>query len=173
MTAKIIVIISSLVLLSGCYPIDTDATFSDDYNFAEYKSEPVYLSFRENKDASYYFLLGKDSDSNNFRITVRWKNKQRGTLLFDGQRTTLKFMVDRKKIYQYHPIMKTRVVTYNLNINGHEEEAVFEMPEEVFREIAYARYVTVELKGRSKTVIGEFNRLNTKKAFRNFYENSI
>ena len=159
--------------LAGCYPIDTESTFSDDYNFAESKSRPVYLTFRDNKDASFYFLLSKESDTTDFRITVRWKNRNKGTLLFDGQRTTLKFLVDREKIYQYHPVMKTKIVSYNLNISGHEEEGVFEVPEEVFREIAYARHISVELKGRRKTVFGEFNRLNTKKAFRDFYEKSI
>lgn len=167
------IIIVSLLLISGCYPVETDSSFNDDYNFAEFRSEPVYLSFRENKDNPYYFLLGKDSDSGNFRITVRWKSRSKGTLLFDGERTSLKFLVDRKKIYQYHPIAKTKVVVYDINIGGHEEEAVFELSEDVFREIAFAQYVTVELKGRSKTVIGEFNRWNTKKAFRDFYQNSF
>lgn len=169
---RISVIFILFPLLAGCYPIYTDSIYHDD-EFAEYKSEPVYLSFRDNKDASYYFLLSKDSDSDNFRIIVRWKNKNKSTLLFDGERTTLTFLVDRQKIYKYHPAMKTKIVMYDINVNGHEEEAVFDIPNDIFRQIAYAKYVTVELKGRSKTVIGEFNRLNTHKAFRDFYQNSF
>lgn len=168
------ILLSVLVLVvSGCYPVETMNSFSDDISFAESESKPVYLSFRDNKKASYYFLLSKDSENPNYRITVRWKNPKKSQLLFDGLRTTMKFLVNREKIYRFHPIKNTRVIAYNMNTRGQEEEGVFELPEEVFREIAYAKAVQVELSGRKKTVIGEFNRLNTMKAFRNFYEESL
>lgn len=161
-----------LVSLCACYPVDTQNTFNNEFNFLETKSEPVYLSFRDNKDASFYFFLSKDSNDNYFKIIVRWKNKNKTQLLFDGQRSSLKFLVEQQKIYTYHPSKRTKVVAYNINTGTNEEEGIFEIPEEIFREIAYAKNVSVELRGKNKTVIGYFNKLNTQKAFRNFYENS-
>ncbi len=159
-------------LLSGCYPVDTVSLFDDNIDYAESHSRPIYLTFRDNKDSSFYFLLSKESEESYYKLIVRWQNPNKSDLLFDGERTSLKFMVDRQNVYSFHPVKKTKVVSYDINSGGKEEEGVFEIPHAVFREIAYAKYISVQLKGRAKTVIGEFNRLNTKKAFRDFYENS-
>ena len=162
----------ALTLISGCYPIDTVSIFDDNIDYAESYSRPIYLTFRDNKNSSFYFVLNKESEDPHYTLIVKWKNPNKSDLLFDGERTSLKFMVDRKNVYTFHPVRKTKVVAYDINSGGKEEEGMFEIPHDVFRKIAYAKYVSVQLKGRSKAVIGEFNRFNTKKAFRDFYEKS-
>ena len=169
---KILFFLLALTLISGCYPIDTVSIFDDNIDYAESYSRPIYLTFRDNKNSSFYFVLNKESEDPHYTLIVKWKNPNKSDLLFDGERTSLKFMVDRKNVYTFHPVRKTKVVAYDINSGGKEEEGMFEIPHDVFRKIAYAKYVSVQLKGRSKAVIGEFNRFNTKKAFRDFYEKS-
>jgi hypothetical protein len=103
---------------------------------------------------------------------VRWKSPRKGDLLFNGFATTLKFLVNNETIYTYTPIKRPKIVAYDLNSRGHEEEAVFSIGREEFIKIAYAKSVNAELTGRRNTMIGVFSRRNTIRAFREFAENS-
>ena len=128
--------------------------------------------FKKKGELPFYFMLNRDSKEVDYRLIVRWKSSKKGDLLFNGFKTTLKFLVDNEKIFSYKPVIRPRVVAYNLNSRGHEEEAIFSINREEFMKIAYAKSVSVELLGRNNTSIGYFSRRNTLKAFREFAENS-
>jgi hypothetical protein len=117
-------------------------------------------------------MLNRDSKENDFKLIVRWKSPRKGDLLFNGFDTTLKFLIDNQKIFTYSPIKRPRIVAYDLNSRGHEEEAEFSINREEFIKIAYAKSVRAELTGRRDTMIGVFSRRNTLRAFREFAENS-
>ena len=103
---------------------------------------------------------------------MRWKSGKKGDLLFNGFDTTLKFLVDNKEIYTYRPVKRPKIVAFDLNTRGHEEEAYFSIGRDEFMKIAYAKSVSAELVGRNNTMIGYFSRHNTFRAFREFAENS-
>ena len=117
-------------------------------------------------------MLRRDSTKDYYELTVRWNNARRGDILFNGPQTTLKFLIDNAKIYSFSPALPPRVKAYNINDNTHEEEGVFILNPEQFREIAYAKAVAVELNGRNNIVYGSFNYRNTFRSFKDFFENS-
>ncbi len=158
--------------LSGCYSIETSSSYNRGFTWARSHSKPIYLSFRDTKTTPFYFLLNRDSKQKDYKLVVRWRNSKKGDILYNGLDTTLKFLVDQSKIFTFKPILRPKVVAYNLNSRTHEEEGIFSIGEEEFRAITYAKSVTVELTGRYNTVVGIFNRRNTFKAFKEFIETS-
>jgi hypothetical protein len=117
-------------------------------------------------------MLSRDSKKQDYELAVRWTTKKKGNVLFIGYDTTLKFLIDKAQILTFAPIKRPKIVSFNLNSKGSEEEAIFSLSSEEFMKIAYAKSVTVELTGRNNTVVGTFSRRNTIKAFRDFAETS-
>jgi len=159
-------------MISGCYSIETTNNYNSDFTWGKSRSKPIYLSFRDTKSTPFYFMLSSDSKKQGYELAVRWTSRKKGDMLFNGYNTTLKFLVDKAKIFTFTPIKRPKIVSFDLNSRGHEEEAVFFLSSEEFREIAYAKSVTVELTGRRNTVMATFSRRNTIKAFRDFAETS-
>ena len=160
------------LILTGCYSAETSSTYNQGFTWGRSSSKPIYLSFRRAKELPFYFMLNRDSKEVDYKLIVRWKSPRKGDLLFNGFETTLKFLIDKEKILTYKPIKRPRVVAYDLNSRGHEEEATFSINREDFMKIAYAKSVSAELSGRFNTSIGHFSRRNTIRAFREFAENS-
>lgn len=169
---KFICFLLTLLALSGCYAIGTSSSYNSEFTWARSHSKPIHLSFADTKTTPFYFLLNRDSKQKDYKLTVRWSNSKKGDILYNGFDTTLKFLVDKSKILTFKPILRPKVVAFNLNSRTHEEEGVFSISEEEFREITYAKSITVELTGRHNTVVGSFNRRNTFKAFKEFIETS-
>ena len=169
---NLIVLIALSLILSGCYSAETTSTYNQSFTWGRSSSQPIYLSFKKAKSTPFYFMLKRDSKETDYKLIVRWKSARKGDLLFNGLNTTLKFLVNNEKILTYKPIKKTRIVEYNLNIGGHEEEAIFSIGSDYFMMIAYAKSVSAELVGRYNTEIGYVTRRNTIRAFREFAENS-
>jgi hypothetical protein len=161
-----------LLGLCACSEVETTNVYNRNLTMARSTSKPIYLSFSDNKNASFYFLLSRDTKFKDYQLHVRWHSPQRGELVFNDTASTLKFFVDGTKILTFHPVKRPRIVAYNLDKKGHEEEGIFLLSEEELRQIAYSKNVTAELTGKYVTVTGKFNRHNTMKAFRNFMENS-
>lgn len=160
------------LILTSCYSAETTSTYNSSFTWGRSNSKPIYLMFKKKGELPFYFMLNRDSKEVDYKLIVRWKSPRKGDLLFNGSKTTLKFLVDNEKIYSYQPATRPRVVAYNMNSKGHEEEAIFSINREEFMKIAYAKSVSVELLGRNNTSIGYFSRRNTLKAFREFAENS-
>ncbi|MDP4832676.1 MAG: hypothetical protein NWP91_04335 [Rickettsiaceae bacterium] len=160
-------------VLSGCYSIGTSNNYNSELTWGKSRSKPIYLSFKDTKSTPFYFMLSRDSKKQDYELTVRWKSNSKGDVLFNGYDTTLKFLVDKAKILTFSPVKRPKVVAFNLNSKGAEEEAIFSLSSEEFMKIAYAKDVTVELTGRRNTVMGVFSRRNTIKAFRDFAETSL
>ena len=160
------------IILSGCYSAETSSNYNHGFTWANSQSKPIYLSFKDTKQTPFYFLLSRDSLEQDYKLAVRWQSRRKGDILFKGHDTTLKFLVNNSKILTFKPIRRPKIVAYNLNSRGHEEEGVFSLTADEFIDIAYAKAVTVEITGRHNTVVGIFSRRNTMKAFRDFAENS-
>ncbi len=158
--------------LSGCYSAETSSTYNQGFTWGRSASKPIYLTFKAAKTTPFYFMLNRDSKEVDYKLIVRWKSPRKGDILFNGMNTTLKFLVDNEKILTYSPIKRPRIVAYDLNSRGHEEEATFAINRDDFMKIAYAKSVSAELVGRNNTMIGYFSRRNTIRAFREFAENS-
>ena len=109
-----------------------------------------------------YFLLNRDSKEVDYKFIVRWKSPRKGDLLFNGFKTTLKFLIDNEKILTYKPIKRSRVPAYDLNSRVHEEEANFSINREDFIKIAYTKSVSAELSGRYNTSIDYFSVIQNK-----------
>lgn len=169
---NLIILVALSITLSSCYPASTNSTYNPNFTWGRSSSKPIYLTFRSAKVTPFYFMLNRDSKENDFKLIVRWKSPRKGDLLFNGFDTTLKFLIDNQKIFTYSPIKRPRIVAYDLNSRGHEEEAEFSINREEFIKIAYAKSVRAELTGRRDTMIGVFSRRNTLRAFREFAENS-
>lgn len=161
-----------LLALTSCYSVETNSTYNQGFTWGRSTSKPVYLTFKRAKELPFYFLLNRNSREVDYKLIVRWKSPRKGDLLFNGLETTLKFLIDNEKIFTYKPIKRPRIVAYDLNSRGHEEEATFSISSEEFMKIAYAKSVSAELSGRNNSSIGYFSRRNTIRAFREFAENS-
>jgi len=161
-----------LVSLVGCYSVETSNSYNHNFTWAESSSQPIYLSIRDTKGTSFYFLLSRDSSQQDYKLKVRWHSPRKGDILFNSFNTTLKFLIDNERILSFQPVSRPRIVAYNLNSRGHEEEGVFSLTQEEFVQIAYANRVNVELNGRNNSVSAIFNKRNTFKAFQDFAKNS-
>lgn len=161
---------SVLQIISGCYQVQMNPRYNSNLTWARFDSSPVHLSFQDTKTTPFYFLLGRDSNNNKYRIRVIWYSPTTGDILFNGYGTTLKFLVNNEKIMSFAPVSRPKIVAYDINSYGHEEEAIFLLTRDEFFEIAFAQDVQVELNGRNNTVLASFNRRNTFRAFRKFAE---
>lgn len=158
----------TLIALSGCYSSETSSHYNKDLTWAHSESKPIYLSFKKTKDTSFYFLLSRDTNRDDYKLRVRWHSSKKSDVLFNGYDSTLKFLIDNEKILSFNPIKKPKIVAYNINSNGREEEGIFSLTRDEFYTIAYSKEITVELNGKNQTVTGYFNRRNSSKAFREF-----
>jgi hypothetical protein len=161
-----------LIALCSCYSVETTNVYNKDMTMAKSVSKPIYLTFADNKNASFYFLLSRDTKFLNYQLHVRWRSPERDNMIFNDKQSTLKFLVNGADILTFHPVKRPKVVSYNLDKKGHEEEGIFFLSESEMRKIAYAKNVSVELTGKHITVNARFNNRNTTKAFRDFVENS-
>lgn len=169
---KILPLFLILIALAGCYPVETSSRYNKDFTWAHSQSDPIYLSFRDTKNSPFYFMLSRDTNHKDYKLHVRWHSNNKNDLLFNGYDSTLKFLVNKEKIMSFNPVKKPKVVAFDLNTNGHDEEALFSLTKEEFLALAYAKEVNVELTGRYHSVNAYFNQRNTMRAFQNFAENS-
>lgn len=172
MLRSILLFIIIATSFCGCYPVETNNSYNYNFTWAQSSSKPIYLSFRDTKGTSFYFFLSRDSLDQDYKLRVRWKSMRKGDILFNGLNTTLKFLVNHERLLTLQPIARPKIVAYDLNSSGHEEEGIFSLKPEEFAQIAYAKNVTVELTGRNNSVMGTFNRRNTLKGFQDFAKNS-
>jgi hypothetical protein len=155
------------LLVSGCYPINTTTNYDKAWTTKSSYSEPIHLSFKDSKHSPYYFLLRNDYSAGTYQLVVRW-NSPDSDVLFNGTKSTLKFLIDDSEVLSFAPIKQTTIVSYNLDTKGHQEEAIFIVPYDDLHKIAYAKRVKTELTGKYAVVMGKFNKFHTFKAFRNF-----
>ncbi|NRB11484.1 MAG: hypothetical protein HRU35_07770 [Rickettsiaceae bacterium] len=167
---KILLLLCCLILFltTGCFPVETTNIYNRKLTSVKSVSKPVYLSVPNTKKTTFYFILSYNSRDCLYRIHVHWRNPKSKELLFDGRNSTLKFLVDNKKLLKFYPEKHPRVTKYDLDSNGHEEEAVFVLNNKEFYLLAEAKNVDVELSGRYITIHAKFNVRNTKKAFQDF-----
>lgn len=156
-------------ILQSCSP-KTTISFNSEYSWAASESAPIHLSFANTKEAPFYFILRRDSNYKDIRLHVFWQASN-NDILYNSYETSLKFLIDNEQILTFNPIKAPKIIAYNIDKKGHEEEGVFSLSIEQFLLIAYANKVMVQLEGKNKTVIGNFNRWKTFRAFKNFAEN--
>ena len=166
-----VAIVALVMSLSGCYPIDTTTVYNKSWTKAYSTSEPIYLSFRNNQHASFHFKLKHNAPSKEYLLYVYWDSPT-NDILFNGVKSTLKFLINGFDLIMLQPVKAPKIIAYNLETKGHQEEAIFRLTYEQLNSIAKARSVEAELTGKYIAVIGYFNRIHTLKAFRNFTSNS-
>lgn len=164
---KIYVLI--FILICGCYSVNSNTTVDKDLRSGYTTSLPVHLSFKNTKKASFYFILKHKVASEDYFIHVRWVNYGASTL-FNGLNTQLTFLIDNMEVIDLFPVRLPKIVAFNIESKGYEEEAVFKLNEVQLRKIAYAKYVDAELIGKYISVIGSFNKYHTFRAFKDFAE---
>lgn len=158
-----------IFLLSGCYSVETNIVYNKSLTQGKSSSQPIFLTFADNKKSPFHFILKHAVASDNYHLYVRWASPTK-ELLFDGTNSTLKFLVNKSEIITLLPVKMPKIVAYNIENKSHMEETIFNLSAEQIRSLAYAKTVEVELTGRYIVVEARFNRLNTFKAFRNFVE---
>lgn len=135
-------------------------------------SAPIYLSFAESRDGSFYFILEKNITTEKFFLKVRWVSAKQEPQ-FDGSHNTLKFLINRDELIDLLPIAAPKIASYNIENGSLEEEAMYSISREQLETIAAAKFVVAELSGKyNKVSVGRFNRLHTTMAFREFLKNS-
>lgn len=169
---KIIFSIILTLSISGCYSIETNTNYNRKNTWAHAESKPIHVKLQNGKHTPFYFLLSRNSNNMDYKLTVRWKNAGHGDILFNGFDTTLKFLIDKTKFITLHPVSRPKVIAFNLNNRTHEEEGIFILTPEQFKQLAFAKYVSIELTGRGNTVYAAFNLYHTSRAFKDFFENS-
>ena len=155
-----------LLCLSGC-AIETTTTYNKSLTSGYSTSEPIYLGFHDNKNASFYFLLKHKAPSSEYLLYVRW-NSPDHEIIFNGTKSTIRFLLDHSNVITLQPVKPPKIMAYNIENKGHIEEAVFNLTADQLQLLASAKKVEVELTGRYITVVGTFNRMHTSKAFKNF-----
>jgi hypothetical protein len=167
---RYLVLIFTLLFFNACFPVETTKIYSRDLTKGQSHSEPIYLSFLDNKNSSFYFILSRDMAFDQFLLKVRWIN-QGHDLQFNGQASTLKFLVDNESVFTLLPIKMPKIASYRIDEGGLEEEALYMLTREELTKLANAKDVSVELTGKNKIVIGTLNRLHSFKAFKDFLIN--
>jgi hypothetical protein len=163
-------LLSTILVLNlcACQSVSTTTNFSELEDFAVSKSKPISLSFKDNKDMPFYFLLSKSTSNDNTKLIVRWVSPKRGQVLLDKTTCKIRFLLDNTIIISLLPISPPKIVSYNLNNFSHEEEAVFLLNKEQLYSISTSKNVVVELSGKRNTLTGYFNRYNTTRGFQDF-----
>ena len=62
-------------------------------------------------------MLSRDSKKQDYELAVRWTSNKKGDVLFNSYDTTLKFLVDKAKIFTFAPVKRPKIVSFNLNSN--------------------------------------------------------
>ncbi len=160
------------MLLSSCFAIETSREYNKDMTKGSSTSEPIYLSFVNTKDGSFYFILQKNINAEKYTMHVRWVcRKQEGQ--FNGTNSSLKFLVDSEDIISLFPALPPKVASYNIEDGSFEEDAMYSISLEDLKKITSAKKVIVELTGKyNKVIIGHFNKFHTFRAFKEFLVNS-
>jgi len=156
-----------MFLISGCFAVETATVYNKSKTQANSESKPIHLGFHDNKHTSFYFILKHKALATEYFLHVRWMSQDKD-VLFNHLKTSLKFLVNNLEIITLHPIKTPRLIAYNLDSNGHEEESIFSLTHDQLNTIANAKKVEVELTGKYLIVVGHFNKIHTFKAFRNF-----
>lgn len=172
MTSHSTVILSILVCLmvSGCFPIDTTRVYNKSMTSGVSHSENIYLSFKDNKHASFYFLLERNLSSDQYILKVRWINSTR-ELHSKGMETSLRFLVDKEEIIRLMPCKPPKIASYRIDEGGIEEEICYCMTKNQLEEIANAKTASVELSGRYLFVVGILNKRHSFRAMKDFLHN--
>ncbi|WPY01221.1 hypothetical protein Trichorick_01127 [Candidatus Trichorickettsia mobilis] len=157
-----------LLCLSGC-AIETTTIYNKSLTSGYSTSEPIYLGFHDNKNASFYFLLKHKAPSSEYLLCVRW-NSPDHEIIFNGTKSAIRFLLDNSNIITLQPVKPPKIIAYNIENKGHIEEAMFNLTADQLRLLASARKVEVELTGKHITVLGTFNRMHTSKAFKDFLD---
>jgi len=169
---KFFILVILAILVSGCYSTETTHTYNVNYTRAKSESNPIYLTFKDTKDAPFYFILKRDSKEKDYKLIAHWKSPYKSEPLFNGQKTTLKFMINNLEIISLNPIKRPKLSSYSIESRGHEEEAIFSLDYDQLMAIANAKSATAELRGKHKTVVGVFNKRNSFRGFKNFLKNA-
>lgn len=169
MSWKGLYLICTLFVLSSCFSIGTTSDYNKNWTRAVSTSEPIYLSFKDNKHASYFFTLKHDTNDNTYLLYVYW-NAPDNEQLFNGTKSTLKFLIDKEVVITLHPIKIPKTIGYDLETKGHQEHAAFALNYDQLKAIATANNVDVELTGKYIVVNSYFNKIHTFKAFNNFVD---
>lgn len=164
-----------ILLLSSCKSIGTETTYNKKMTRGVSVSKPIYLSFNGKNaktDPTFFFLLEKKQTNHEcIYLKVRWyspyKEKQ-----FKGTESTLAFLINESSILTLHPIKKPRIIGYNIDKGGFEEEAIYTLTNDQLRDIAYAKNVSVELTGKYKIMTARLTKYHSFQAIKNFIENS-
>ncbi len=156
--------------LSACWYVETTKVYNRNLTKGESYSEPISLSFQDNKDASFYFLLARNIPTEQFMLKVRWVSPHHA-LQFQGKESTLKFLVNKEEILTLIPIAAPKIASYRVDEGGIEEEAIYTINRDQLTKLTQAKTVSVELTGKYKIVTGTFNRFHTFRAFRDFLKN--
>ena len=154
-------------MVVACHPVGTEVNYDYNLSGGTAKSRAIFLSFYDNKGAPFRFYLDKDLTKSEYILTVRWKNP-RPHLLFEKERSTLKFIINKDYVISLLPTKAPRIAAYLLDSNVREEEAEYVLTREQMEKIAFAKSVDVELTGRYMVVNGYLNKYNSLRAFKNF-----
>ena len=108
-----------LLILSACYAVETSTVYDRNLTNAVSTSKPVHLSFYDNKDASFYFVLSRDTRFANYFLHLRWHSAKRKNLFLPDRRSSLKLLIDQTYIMTFYPASKPRIISYNLDSKEH------------------------------------------------------
>jgi hypothetical protein len=158
-------------LLSSCFAVETSRTYDKAMTTGRCSSEPIYLSFTDNRDGSFYLVLDKNITSEKYVLSVRWISRAQERQ-FNGMDSSLKFMINRSELIDLLPASMPKILSYNIEDNSIEEEAIYNLRREQLEAIAKAKHVLVELTGKhNKVIVGRFNKFHTVRAFKDFLKN--
>lgn len=162
------------VMLSGCWMLDHTTDYNRSMTEMFSRSGEIKISIPYKKSPIFYFILSSELNGKEKRdvMKVRWINSHNGYNLFDGMKSTLRFVIDDGEVLSMHPRSMPSKIGYNLNNNTSEEEAIFNITRDQLKSLAYAKSVKVELTGKDITVSGHFTKYHTFRAFKKFVENS-
>ena len=75
-----------LIILAGCYSVETNSRYNKNFTWAHSQSQPIYLSFQDTKNTPFYFMLSRDTNQKDYKLHVRWHSNQKNDLLFSASR---------------------------------------------------------------------------------------
>lgn len=158
------------ILLASCWSYGTTSSYSEDFKHGHSTSKPIYLSIKETSKDSFYFLLSKKINSDDFFLHVRWVSKTKAKQ-FNGPNSSLKFLIDNIELISLNPVKPIRTVAFLIDPSGIEEEGVYKLSREELTKMAFAKSITVDLQGKYVNKIAQFNKIHTFKAFKDFLKN--
>lgn len=163
--------ITTLCFLTSCYEIQTTNKYSNDFRQGYAKSNPIYLSIKDDKNSRIYLLLEKNMNNDNYYIKVNWQYKN-NVRQFKQEGSTASFFIDNELIISQKPIKPVRTVSINIDTNRLTQEAVYKIDRKIMTKISNAKYVEIQIDGKFENKVAYFNKLHTFKAFKDFLDNS-